>query len=101
MPKSNVVSVFWTDRALQNAIAIRRYLTIEFSAREVDKFLSLLSAFEIAVSAFPALYPMSSIKPGIRRAVLNKAVSVFYRIHKHQIEVLAILDNRCDLTKLL
>ena len=35
-------------------------------------------------------------KKNVRRAVLSKPLSVFYRIEKSTIEVLAILDNRCD-----
>jgi plasmid stabilization system protein ParE len=101
MPNSKVVSVSWTDRALQNAISIKAYLLKEFSNKEVDHFFSLLEAFEIAVSAFPKLYSVSIIKRGVRRAVLSKVLSVFYRIHKNNIEVLAILDNRCDLSKRL
>jgi plasmid stabilization system protein ParE len=60
-------------------------------------FFSLLESFEIAVCAYPELYPGSGIKKNIRRAVLSKVLSAFYRIHKGKIEVLAILDNRCDI----
>lgn len=101
MPNSKAVSVFWTDRALENAISIKAYLCEEFSDKEVANFFSLLESFEIAIGAFPELYPVSILKRGIRRAVLSKVLSVFYRIHKNNIEVLAILDNRCDLSEWL
>lgn len=97
MPK--VYTVYWTERALQNAIGIKHYLLSEFSQKEVDHFFSLLKTFEIAVAAFPELYTAYATKPGIRRAVLSKPLSIFYRIKKNRIEVLAILDNRCDLDK--
>lgn len=99
MPNSKVVSIYWTNRALQNAISIKAYLSKNFSDKEIDNFFSLLNAFEIAVIAFPELYPLSSAKRGVRRAILSKVLSTFYRIHKNNIEVLAILDNRCDLTE--
>jgi plasmid stabilization system protein ParE len=99
MPKPKVISIFWTDRALHNAISLKEYLLLRFSDKEVENFFSLLAAFETAVSAFPELYPVSSLRQGIRWAVLSKALSVFYRIRKNNIEVLAILDNRCDLTE--
>lgn len=94
MPEQHSIPVLWTDRALQDAIDIKAYLSTQFSNKEFEHFMVLLRGFEIAVSAFPQLYPMSSVQPGIRRAVLSKVVSVFYRVHKQQIEVLAILDNR-------
>ena len=55
--------------------------------------------FEIAVCAFPSLYPYSAVKKSLRRAVLSNVLSVYYRIHKGKIEVIAILDNRCDAEK--
>ena|ERR1700722_19960740 len=96
MPDSTV-SILWTDRALQNAISVKRYLQINFSEREIENFFLLLNAFEVAVCAFPKLYPVSSSKRKIRRAVLSKVLSVFYRIRRNRIEVLSIMDNRCDL----
>jgi plasmid stabilization system protein ParE len=67
-----------------------------FSQKEIDNFYWLLQSFEETVSVFPELYPVAK-KVKIRRAVINKVLSIFYRIHHNQIEVIAILDNRCDL----
>ena len=101
MPKSKSITIIWTDRALQNAVSVKKYLHLTFSNKEIENFYSLLEAFEIAVSAFPELYPASSIKRGVRRAVLSKVLSVFYRITKNKIEVLAIFDNRCNIERWL
>jgi plasmid stabilization system protein ParE len=98
MPESKSLSVIWTDRALQNAISIRKYIESDFSEKEVESFYLLLNAFEEAVSVFPRLYPQTSKKKGIRRAVLSKVLSVFYRASKNSIEVLAVMDNRCDIS---
>jgi plasmid stabilization system protein ParE len=97
MPKSKATSIVWTARSLQHAISIKEYLEKNFSSKEIEVFFSLLESFEIAVCAYPELYPGSGIKKNIRRAVLSKVLSAFYRIHKGKIEVLAILDNRCDI----
>lgn len=97
MPDSKVASINWTNRSLQNAISVKRYLLLNFSEKEVESFFALLNSFEIAVRAFPKLYPLSSSKKGIRRAVLSKVVSVFYRVKSNNVEVLAIIDNRTDL----
>lgn len=101
MPKSKVTSIVWTERSLQNAISIKTYLISNFSSKEVDHFNAILQAFEIAVCAFPDLYPKSLIKKNIRRAVLSKVLSAFYRVHEDRIEVIALLDNRCDIYKRL
>ena len=97
MPESKINEVIYTDTALKNATSIKRYLLYKFSDKEVDAFYSLLQSFELAVILFPKLYPKTNKKKTIRRAVLSKPLSVFYRIDNSTIEVIAILDNRCDL----
>jgi len=99
MPEKKWLTVLWTNKAFNNASSIKSYLEEKFSGKEVQKFYSLLSAFENAVKIFPKLYPQTNKKAKIRRAVLSREVSVFYRIIAESIEVLAILDNRCDLSK--
>ncbi len=101
MPNSKVTSIVWTERFLQNAISIKTYLISNFSSKEVDHFNAILQAFEIAVCAFHDLYPQSLVKKNIRRAVLSKVLSAFYRVHKGRIEVIALLDNRCDISNRL
>lgn len=97
MPKPKIASITWTDRSLQNAVSIKEYLSNNFTQKEIDNFYILLQEFEIVVCAFPKLYPESGIKKNIRRAVLSKVLSAYYRVNKNQIEVLALLDNRCDI----
>lgn len=97
MPELNIKNIVYTDIALANASSIKKYLFHKFSAKEVDIFYSLLQSFEMATISFPKLYPKTNKKKNIRRAVLSKVLSVFYRIQNSNIEVLAIIDNRCDL----
>ena len=99
MPKPKVASILWTERSLKNAISIKEYLTTNFSLKEVDRFYAILQSFEIAVCAFPELYPQSLIQKDIRRAVLSKVLSAYYRVHRGKIEVIALLDNRCDISQ--
>lgn len=101
MPKRKVASILWTERSLQNAISIKEYLISNFSDKEVDRFYAVLQSFEIAVCAFPELYPQSSVKRDIRRAVLSRVLSAYYRVNNGKIEVIALLDNRCDVSQWL
>ena len=101
MPEKKKFKVLWTSQALKNASSIKVYLEEKFSGKELEKFYSILLAFESAVTTFPKLYPRTNRKARIRRAVLSREVSAFYRIIAERIEVLVILDNRCDLSKWL
>jgi len=52
------------------------------------------------VLTFPELYPLAANGKDIRRAVLSKQLSVFYRIRGGGIiSVIAILDNRMNPAK--
>jgi len=101
MPESVKLKIRWTSQSLFQASLIKQYLLRKFSQVEVDNFYILLSTFEKAVVVFPKLYPETKNKIKIRRAVLSKELSVFYRIYKSQIDVLAVLDNRSDLEAFL
>ena len=101
MPKKKNLTVLWTLQSLKNASSIKIFLEKYFTEKEIQRFYSLLIAFETAVKTFPKLYPHTNKKAKIRRAVLSREVSAFYRIIDNRIEVLAILDNRCDLSKWL
>jgi plasmid stabilization system protein ParE len=99
MHNSKIKEVLYSERALQNALSIKHYLLNNFSRKEVNVFFSLLQSFEAVVLKFPKLYAATSSKNNIRRAVLSKQLSVFYRVNNANIEVLAMLDNRCDISE--
>ena len=91
--------IVYTAQAFSNSKSIQEYLFKNFSKKEIEQFYSHLFTFENTVSIFPKLYPVINKKFKIRRAVLTKVLTVFYRIVNDRIEVLAILDSRCDISK--
>lgn len=95
MTKSSLTAISYTHQANKGALAIKNYLLYKFTQKEVDNFYALLNIFEKVIPVFPQLYPKSSNK-NIHRAVLSKQLSVFYRVSKTKITVIAILDNRMD-----
>lgn len=86
--------VEWTRRSLLNGIAIKNYLIVKFTKREVSKFESLLRQFELTVSNFPTLYPESKSQKLLRRAVIHKNTTVYYIFNKDKVTVIAMKDNR-------
>lgn len=101
MAEAKPFAVLWTSMALDNALRIKNYILVNFSNREVDAFLNLLKSFETAVSVFPKLYPASHTHKNIRRAILNRNLSVFYQVVESAIIVLFVQDNRCDIKEWL
>jgi hypothetical protein len=99
MPENTSFSIVYTKRSDADAIVIKKYLLYKFTQKEVEKFYDLLRIFENVVTIFPKLYPRSLKGKNIHRAVLSKQLSVFYKMTKDKIFVVAILDNRVDYAK--
>lgn len=101
MPDYTSIKVFWSTNALENAAEIKQYLYKNFGNKEVQSFYEFLRSFEEAIAIFPHLFPSTNKKAGIRRAVLIKELSAFYRESNSNIEIIALFDNRCDLNEWL
>jgi len=92
-------SIIYSKRANSNLLEIKRYLLYKFTQREVDNLQNLLTDFEKVVVEFPFLYPENIFNKNIRRAVLSKQLSVFYRNSKDTILIVTVIDNRMDYNK--
>src|SRR5438045_2244145 len=99
MAEDHYVFVDWTDRSISDSLVIKKYLEKEFSQKEIENFYKLLEAFENIILSFPRLYPQSTKNKKIRRAVLSKELSVFYKLSRDKVIVLAVLDNRVGYSK--
>jgi plasmid stabilization system protein ParE len=86
--------------SLDSASQIVAYLRRRFSEKEVKKFFQLLNDFEKIVGIFPTLYPESFTKK-MRKAVLSRALSVYYTVRKNRVNVVAIIDNRWEQSRRL
>lgn len=90
--------VEYSKQALYSATEIVAYLRHKFSQKEIDAFYQTLEDFEKISSLYPTLYKQSD-KVKIRRAVLNKVLSVYYSYTAGKIRVIDIHDNRWDFNK--
>jgi plasmid stabilization system protein ParE len=91
--------VIYTRQAVSNSITIKNFILVKFTEREVNNFYKMLETFERIVSVFPDIYPKSIKNQNVRRAVLSKQLSVFYKIKRDEISIIAMIDNRMDYTK--
>lgn len=67
--------IFWTD------------------LRQLDHIIEL-------ISKNPELFPESTHKKGIRKAVVAKFNSLYYRINDNSVEILSFFSNRQDPDKI-
>lgn len=83
----------WTVRAKNDYIHILEYLHTNWTKKELQKFIDKTSKALIQIAAKPEIFPVAK-KKNVRKCVLIKQVSIYYRIKKSEIELLAFWDNR-------
>ncbi len=76
------------------------YLDKEWNRRIVLRFIDLVDETVSRIGKNPRQFPMIHRKEKIRKCVLTKHNSLYYRIHKDKVEILRIFDTRQDPAKL-
>lgn len=94
--------VVWTDHALKELGLTFQYLQLNFSEKEISRLANRIEVVVRSISTFPKLYPESFRQKGVRRAVVARFNTLYYRIDttKKEIEVLSFFSNRQDSEKL-
>jgi plasmid stabilization system protein ParE len=86
-----------TDEAKEQVANIADYLASEWSPRIRDNFLHKIDKAVFTISQMPFAFPEAENLPDIRRCVIHKYTSIYYRVKPDEIEILAVWDNRQDL----
>jgi len=90
--------IFWTPAAKESYYQILEYLNLNWSQKEINKFIIRTEEVLHLISLNPKVYPF--VTTNIYRSVLTKHNSLFYKIDKNIITILACWDNRKDPKKL-
>ncbi len=96
----NTYKIIWSDEALTNLDAILKYLEIYWTEKEIKRFLNNLDKRIKLISLNPLIFPSTLRSNNIRKSVLSKQTSIFYRVSKDQIEIISIFDTRQNPDKL-
>jgi plasmid stabilization system protein ParE len=86
--------VKWSPSSKEEFADLLNYVEVHF---RLDAALALLDKTERAIdniSKQPELFPVSDKSPAIRKAVITKQTSLFYRIRPTEIQLLHFWDNR-------
>ena len=90
----NGYSLLWTENAKSELSEIINYIATEWNEVAVRKFAKNLETALESVLTMPTAFPESSIKNNIRRKVISKQTSIYYKILNNEIVILSIFDNR-------
>ncbi len=91
-----MMPVYLSQTAYDQLHQILDYLEENWSSAVRDNFLDKLERSMEAIGRFPYSSPPSQNFPGLRKCVVTKQVSAFYRIDqvRKEVEIMAVLDNR-------
>ncbi len=83
-----------TKRADRRFEEIKEYLTTEFGENTTERFVKRVFSFYDIVTDFPKIGMLVNKEKGIYGFVLEKPVSVFYRVDNKEVIILNFFDNR-------
>lgn len=92
--------IVWTSIAEADLENVINYLEDNWTHRELNKFSKKLDKIITLVKNNPKTFPKSNFKIDIRRAVVNKQNSLYYRKKENTVEILRLFDNRKDISSL-
>lgn len=90
----------WSPRSKKDYLKLLEYLQEEWGEKVVKKFNGRLQTVLKTIASKPQLYPASSRMKDVRRCVVSKQTSLYYRVKKNKIELITLFDTRQDPKKL-
>tara|TARA_B100000780_G_scaffold257049_1_gene206618 strand:- start:2643 stop:2957 length:315 start_codon:yes stop_codon:yes gene_type:complete len=79
---------------------ITKYLVENWSTNTKNQFLKRLQVCFKSVSKNPTAFPRSSSRPDIRKVVITKQTTAYFKIESDSIYVITIFDTRQDPEKI-
>jgi len=92
--------IIWSAEAENNLSSIIQHLEANWTARELKRFFSKLDHALKLISKNPKLFERTHRRRDVRRCVLSKQISIYYKIGRDNVYILSLFDNRQDLRKL-
>jgi addiction module RelE/StbE family toxin len=90
MPKQ----IIWSPLAESDLSNILDYLDKNLERKVAVNFLDLTDNFINQISLNPKQFPLIYKSKGIRKCVITKHNTLFYRVKRNKVEVLRIYDTR-------
>jgi len=92
--------IIWSPQSEEDFENILNYLASEWDADVAIKFIDLVDALLKQIASNPRQFPLIHKKYNIRKCVITKHNTFYYRNRRRHIELLRIYDNRQDPEKL-
>ncbi|WP_298307972.1 type II toxin-antitoxin system RelE/ParE family toxin [Flavobacterium sp.] len=90
----NGYKILWTDNALKELQKTVEYLEEHWTEKELRNLAINLEKTLNLISNNPYLFQSSEIKKDVRRAVVLKLNTLYYKVNENNVEVLSLFSNR-------
>jgi len=90
----------WSQESITDLEDILSYLSKNWSKRIVNNFKRKLSRQLDLIAQNPLMFPRSTYNPELRKAVLSKQTSIFYKITGNTIFLVHIFVNTRNIERL-
>ena len=91
---ANQLDIFWTSRATHDLEKIIFYLKSNWSENEIISFINKLNKAVYLISYSPKLFTLTNYKKNLRRCVLTKQTTIYYKEVDSKIYIVSLHDNR-------
>lgn len=91
--------VLWTDHALEELASTVAYLELNFTDREIKNLANKIETTLRLISTNPEIFPEYEVDSGIRRVVVAKHNTLYYRLNGTNLEIMSFFSNRQDPAK--
>ena len=88
--------IVWSPLSMSDLAMILEYLNENWDEKVTNQFIDLTENNLEQISINPRQFPIIYKKEKIRKCVLTKHNTMFYRDSKSQVEILRIYDTRQD-----
>jgi plasmid stabilization system protein ParE len=89
----NGYKILWTDLAIEELEETIKYLEEDFSQKEIKKLAKEIERVINLISQNPTIFPLSE-KKNLRKVVILKFNSMFYRVANEQVQIISFFNNR-------
>lgn len=93
-------TVKWSPASEEDFEEIVTYLVSHWSPKVADRFIQLIDENLLIIKKEPKIFPLINKQLNIRKCVITKHNTLFYRTSKDLIEIIRLFDNRQDPTTL-
>ena len=92
--------IIWSPSAENDFAEILNYLSMHWDNKIANNFIDRLDNYLDVIDSNPKYFPIINEKLNIRKCVVTKQNSLFYRASKDKIELIRLFDTRQDPDKL-